>query len=308
MSPAASSRYRASSPPATDDGGCRSVHGDDWRRPRECGQPRLQIYDNLTWTRGSHQVKGGAEFLWIEYNRTEAPSALGTFQFTSGYTSRTAGNDGSGHSLASFLLAQPQIGSRSVGPSIIEGRQPYFSAYLQDDWRVGDRVTLNLGLRYELAPPMYDRNGLMASVDYRGVPTPQEIFAEGRTNFYMPTVFICGQSGYPKGCAYTDKNNFAPRLGVVWRAEARTVVRAGAGVYYAATDANPLFRLAAGIPATWRRRLPITTSCRLAAPVSTRRSSATPAASTGPRTHRRRTPSISKVSGVRHTTTRGTAG
>lgn len=171
----------------------------------------FQIYDNLTWTRGSHQVKGGAEFLWIEYNRTEAPSALGTFQFTSGYTSRTAGNDGSGHSLASFLLAQPQIGSRSVGPSTIEGRQPYFSAYLQDDWRVSERVTVNLGLRYELAPPMHDRNGLMASVDYRGVPTPQEIFAEGRTNFYMPTVFICGQSGYP---------NVQRELGDAWVVEA----------------------------------------------------------------------------------------
>ena len=64
----------------------------------------------------------------------------------------------------------------------------------------------------------------------------------------MPTMFICGQSGYPKGCAYTDYNNLAPRLGVVWVPGSKTVVRAGGGVFYASTDSDPLFRLAAGLP------------------------------------------------------------
>ncbi|HXG90348.1 MAG TPA: TonB-dependent receptor [Vicinamibacterales bacterium] len=207
-----------------------------------------QVYDNFTWSAGAHTFKTGGEVLWTEYNRTEAPSALGTYQFTAGYTSRTAANDSSGHALASFLLGQPQVASRAVGPSTIEGRQPYFSAYVQDDWRLGDRTTLNLGIRYELAPPMYDADGRMASIDYRNVPSPQQIFAEGRTGFYAPLVFVCGQAGYPKGCAYTDKDNIAPRAGVVFRAAEQTVIRAGAGIYYAASDANPLFRLAAGIP------------------------------------------------------------
>src|SRR5260370_26130390 len=64
----------------------------------------------------------------------------------------------------------------------------------------------------------------------------------------MPQLFVCGQSGTPKGCAHTDYNNFAPRLGVVWSADPKTVLRAGAGVFYAANDMNPLFRLAAGLP------------------------------------------------------------
>lgn len=208
-----------------------------------------QVYDNLSLQRGRHQFKAGAEFLWIEYNREELPSALGTFTLSAGYTSRTASNDGTGNSLATFLLGLPQQGNRAVGPSRIAGRQSYFSAYAQDDWQVNDRLTLNLGVRYELAPPMYDADGSMASIDYRKVPTPQQIFAEGRLNFYRPTVFVCGQAGYPKGCAYTDKNNVAPRVGFVWSVSPRTVVRGGAGIYYAATDANPLFRLAAGIPA-----------------------------------------------------------
>ncbi len=115
-----------------------------------------QVYDNFSWTMGTHALKTGAEFLWTEYNRTEAPSALGTYQFTAGYTSRTASNDNTGNALASFLLGQPQLASRAVGPSTIAGRQPYWSVYVQDDWRVNDRLTVNLGVRYELSPPMYD--------------------------------------------------------------------------------------------------------------------------------------------------------
>jgi len=208
-----------------------------------------QAYDNWSWQRKRHDIKFGAEFRWTEYNRTEVASSLGSFTFTSGYTSRTTANDGTGNAFASLLLALPQQGSRAIGPSTIAGRQPSVSAFAQDNWRITDRVTFSLGLRYELAPPLYDANGHMASIDYNKVPTPQQIFAEGRLAFYTPTVFVCGQSGYPKGCAYTKKDNLAPRASLAWRLNERTVLRGGAGIYYDANDANPLFRLAAGLPA-----------------------------------------------------------
>jgi len=207
-----------------------------------------QVYDNLAFQRGAHAFKGGFEYLWTEYNREEVPSTLGVFTFVGGYTSRSASNDGTGNILGSLLLGLPQIATRAVGPSTMNGRQPSFSTYFQDDWRVGDRITLNLGVRYELAPPMYDADGKMSSIDYRDVPTPREIFEEGRLASYMPTVFVCGQNGMPKGCAYTDKNNVAPRVGFSWLASERLVVRGGAGLYFSPQDANPLFRLAAGLP------------------------------------------------------------
>jgi len=105
-------------------------------------------------------------------------------------------------------------------------------------------VTLNFGLRYELAAPMHDARQQMSSIDYSMVPSPQAIFAAKKTGFYNATLFVCGQSGYPVGCASTDKNNFAPRLGVVWSATKKTVIKVGSGVFYANNDANPLFRLA----------------------------------------------------------------
>lgn len=208
----------------------------------------LQMHDNLSWLLGRHQLKIGGEFLWVSYNRLESPNATGTFQFTQGITSRTAANDGTGSSLATFLLGLPSQGNRTVGPSQMEGRQWSVAGYVQDDIRLTDRLTINAGVRYEISPPMYDRGGRMSSVDYRGVSTPTEIFAAGTMGQERPTLFVCGQAGYPKGCAYTDRNNLAPRLGAIYRADDRTVIRAGAGVYYGAQDANPLFRLAAGLP------------------------------------------------------------
>lgn len=207
-----------------------------------------QVYDNLSWTRGRHNLRMGGEILWVEYNRAESANVTGQFQFAPGYTSRTASNDGTGNILASMLLGLPQQGSRSVGPSRIDGRQQYYSLYVQDDIKLGRSLTLNLGLRYEFAPPMYDHRQQMGSIDYRNVPSPWDVFAEGKLAFYEPIFFICGQSGYPKGCAYTDKNNWAPRAGFAWSATPKTILRAGAGLFYAATDANPLFRLAAVLP------------------------------------------------------------
>lgn len=207
-----------------------------------------QLYNNLSWRHGRQTIKAGGEIFKIEYNRYESANVLGTYTFTNGFTTRTAKNDGTGDSLASLLLALPQISARSIGPSRIDGRQWSYSAYVQDDFQIRSNLTLNLGLRYELAPPMYDKNQQMSSIDYSKVPSPQDIFAQGKTAFYKPTLFICGQSGYPKGCAFTDKNNFAPRVGVVWSVDPKTVIRAGSGFFYAANDLNPLFRLAAGLP------------------------------------------------------------
>jgi hypothetical protein len=229
-------------------GGAGAFTGTNGGGAVEVNNRSYQVYDNLTFQRGHHTFKAGAELLWTEYNRYEVPSKLGTLTFVSGYTSRTASSDGTGSALASLLLGLPQIANRAVGPSTINGRQTAFSAYVQDDWRVAPRLTLNLGLRYEVSPPMHDAGGKMSNIDWSSVPTPAEIFAEGRLAFYTPTVFVCGQNGTPKGCAYTDKNNVAPRVGFSWTAADKTVVRGGAGIYYAPQDANPLFRLAAGLP------------------------------------------------------------
>jgi hypothetical protein len=173
------------------------------------------------------------------------PSAAGNFQYTNGFTTRTANNDGTGDALASMYLALPAVSNRSVGPSRIDGRQWIYSAYIQDDFRLLPKLTLNLGLRYELAPPVYDVRQQMSSIDYSNVPSPQSIFASGKTAFYAPQLFVCGQGGTPKGCAHTDFNNFAPAW-ELWAASPRPSF-APARVFMPRAI-SALFRLAAGLP------------------------------------------------------------
>jgi hypothetical protein len=198
-----------------------------------------QFYDNLAWTHGRHAFKFGAEIEQLNYNRYEAPAALGAFQFTGKF---------SGNTVADFLLGDSATASRSIGPDTLGARQWTYAVYAQDDFHLLTNLTINLGIRYEIAPPFYGQNGELGSIDYSNVPSPQAIFANGPLATYKPTFFVCGQAGYPKGCAYTDKNNFAPRLGVAWSVNPKTVVRTGGGFFYANNDANPLFRLAAGLP------------------------------------------------------------
>lgn len=207
-----------------------------------------QIYDNVSWIHGGMTVKFGAELLRTSYVRSEAAAPQGDFQFLQGYTSRTAGNDGTGNALATMLLALPNQGNRQVTPTRIDGLQYATSLYAQVDMHLLPTVVVNLGLRYEIAPPMRDTRHQISSIDYRNVPWPTQIFATGPLATYKPTLFTCGLGGYPEGCAYTDKNNFSPRFGISWKARERTVVRAGAGIFYALTDSNGFLQLARGLP------------------------------------------------------------
>ena len=132
----------------------------------------------------------------------------------------------------------------------MDGHQPIFSTYVEDRFKVLPTLTLDLGLRYEIAPPIYDTRGQTMGLDFSHVPTPQAIFADNlATNYYEPAFFICGQAGYPKSCAYTDRNNFGPRFGLAWQADSKTVFRMGAGLYYSLTDFSSLSRLTNSIPA-----------------------------------------------------------
>jgi hypothetical protein len=209
-----------------------------------------QIYDNVAWSHGRQAIKFGAEVEQVNYNRYEAPAALGSFQFTGKFT---------GNTVADFLLGLSPSASRSIGPDTIDAREWMYNFYFQDDIHVLSNLTVNLGLRYELAPPFYDLHSEMGSIDFSKVPSPQQIFAGGPLAHYTPTFFVCGEDGYPRGCAYTDKNNFAPRLGVAWAINPKTVVRAGGGFFYVNSNANTRFRMAAGLPDNLSQTLTIGT-------------------------------------------------
>ncbi len=207
-----------------------------------------QVYDNLSWVTGRFNWKFGGEGLRINYVRSEAAAPMGDFQFLQGYTSRTASNDGTGNALATMLLGLPNQGNRQVTPTRMDGQQYVAGFYAQTDYHIKPALILNLGVRYEIAPPPNDTRHQISSIDYSKVPWPTAIFASGPLATYKPTLFTCGLGGYPQGCAYTDKNNWSPRVGLAWNPMKKTVVRAGGGIFYSLTDFNGLLQLARGLP------------------------------------------------------------
>ena len=219
----------------------------------------FQAYDNFSYQKGRHLIKAGAEWMFIQYVNVKQPNLYGTYQFSNGQSARSSATDGTGSVLASFLLGYSSIPSRTLGAQRMDGHQPIGSFYLQDQIRVTNKLTVDLGLRYEIAPPLYDTRGQTMGLDFSKVPSAQAIFASGQTGIYEPIFFICGQAGYPKSCAYTDKNNFAPRFGLAWQALPKTVFRMGAGIYYSLTDFSSISRLTNSLPATIAQTLTSTT-------------------------------------------------
>ncbi len=178
----------------------------------------------LNWQRGNHALKLGGDARRFRWPMLGFFQNRGYFQFSRGFTSRTATNDGTGDPLASFLLGLPVIAQRQAGLPSMDMRQTYFDGFIQDDWRVRSNLTLNLGIRYELNTPLYDRRKVLSNLD----------FVDGQLIAY-----IGGQAGYPRGLAFMNRKDFAPRFGLSYAPFGeRTVLRAAYGIFYAPIDMN----------------------------------------------------------------------
>jgi len=218
-----------------------------------------QLWDIFAWQLGKQALKFGGEFDAFQYVRYEDADALGSLTFTNGYTDATGAapkaGDNSGDAVATALLGLPESAVRTLGPNRMDGRQKNYAMFVQDDYRVTPTLTINLGLRYEVSPPLYDIHHEMSSIDFSTAPTPAQIFAGNEQGVYSPLLYVCGEAGYPQGCAYTNWKNFSPRVGLAWALDSKTVVRVGGGFYYGTQDDNTLLKLAQTLPSTYSQTL-----------------------------------------------------
>ena len=180
--------------------------------------------DTLNWQIGRHSAKfGGAyqKFIWPMWGFFQN---RGYYQFTNGFTTQDALNDGTGSALASFELGMPAARQGQAGVPQMDLRQWYADAYAQDAWRLTTTTTLTYGLRYEFMSPLVDIRYTNSNLDL-STGTPQ--------------VFIGGQNGYPKGLMYANHTNFAPRLGLAQNMPRLGVVAHVAyGIFYTPVDMN----------------------------------------------------------------------
>jgi hypothetical protein len=202
-----------------------SPFGDSWlATPMQAWDTVVEARNTLSWQKGTHSFKFGGSarrFIWPMWALVQS---RGYYSFTSGFTTQTATNDGTGSALASFLLGLPASRQLQNGLPSMNLRQWYADAFAQDSWRITPRTTLDLGLRYEYMSALVDISRNWSNLLQR----------DGKL-----LAFIGGQSGMPRGLMYPSKLRFAPRLGVAHHFDKTGLVfRAAYGIFYTPVDMN----------------------------------------------------------------------
>ncbi len=204
--------------------------------PNRNWMDNLQFNDNLLIQRGSHAIKAGAEYRRLDIFREAQRFRRGLFTFNKVYTSEqpnvAASRTATGNGLADMLLGwanQTTVGNQLSEDAIA----PYWGWYVQDDWKISSRLTMNIGLRWELFSSPYFPDGV--PIGRLGVSRFVTEFTGAKPGDGRYETFERPKDGHDCGCI-EDKNNFAPRLGLAYRLTRATVVRTGFGLFYGEAD------------------------------------------------------------------------
>ncbi|MGI9101995.1 MAG: TonB-dependent receptor domain-containing protein [Terriglobales bacterium] len=199
----------------------------------------LTFSDTVMRRSGKHTVRWGGDFRRIYLNTRTDKNARGTFIFTGLYTAGFAGGAplaGTGYDFADFLLGFAQQASVQYGANDYHFNANSWDLFVLDDWRVRGNLTINVGLRYEYVSPYSEANHQIANLDAApGFAAVAPVCPMQIANS------ACGPNGpysgvFPATLVNPDRNNFAPRIGIAWKAFAKTVVRAGYGINYNTTQ------------------------------------------------------------------------
>lgn len=202
-----------------------SEFGDRPNDPFIYDVQNLQFQGTIIASRGSHGLKFGFDSIRSNYVETDVRNVRGDFRFRGRNTNPAANSTSTGfRSFADFLLGLPDSTQRQLDstPADLVGWQ--HALFIQDDWRIHPRLTLNLGLRYEMQTALTEK--------------------ENRISNFVPGLgeVVSGDPRLPKGLVDPDRNNIGPRLGFAWRPTDgnRLVIRGGAGIYYSLETFNPI--------------------------------------------------------------------
>jgi hypothetical protein len=201
-----------------------------------------EIVDNVSVIRGAHTFKFGTDLRDYRLTSTNSANSRGSFSFNGGY---------SGNGFADFLTGYPVSGNRAFPRNLFGLYEKRYHFYAQDDWKVTNTLTINAGLRYELNLQPTAMLGQSASFNFNTARWAVSTF-KGQINtvsqqvarFALPRfqnlVDKATDVGLPNKLLYNRYNDIAPRLGLAWRpfGNNRTVVRAGAGIFFLLANGN----------------------------------------------------------------------
>lgn len=210
---------------------------------------RFHFADTISVNRGKHGLKMGVDLRRNRFDTLRGNPFFGQFIFGSIFSS-SSDTPGSGTPFADFLMGFPSL---IQGTQMLDwGRQAdvYFGTFVQDDWKLSKKLTLNIGVRYDLYTQpidIRDRGGL---------------FDLDKARFAVP-----GKDGYTRGIVDGDHNNIGPRAGFAYQAGRRWVVRGGYGVFYGLRDQNQeVTQLAGNNPNTPALIAPVVSASRTVLP------------------------------------------
>ena len=222
------------------------------------------VMPNVTWTKNNHTFHFGFETHYEAKGNVGPGNAYGAFTFGSGLTQQATGyaatNNGGTDAfmgVASLLLGMPTSGNIDNNTTYYATRS-YYAWYAQDTWRATSRLTVDIGLRYEFQLPYLERyNRMNSRFDINQVnPLSPQVLANWNANAAAynatnpkypypaaPSAILgvwqfAGLNGLPRRKNYTDFTNGAPRLGLAYRLDDKTVLRAGFGTYYQSDTNN----------------------------------------------------------------------
>jgi hypothetical protein len=191
--------------------------------------------DNVTWTKGRHTLHFGGELRPTRTTHYESQAPRGDFKFQDA-NAMDAGGNPTTVGFAQFLTGAPSAVQFSTVNDIIY-RQINFAGYIQDNFRVTNKLTLNLGLRYEYYTPYNEKHDHQANFDVdRGTMVYPKAFT-GSLPVAMTGIPV-DRNG-TSGLVTTDKNSWGPRVGFAYSLDPRTVIRGGYGIYYEFQEIGP---------------------------------------------------------------------
>lgn len=220
-----------------------STVGTGWSVPSIEFQNVYQILDNLTKIAGRHSLKSGVSFQSVRQAFLQPGASRGVYDWTGLYTSNL-GASFTGFGVAD-LLANQMHDSFLTGEANVADTRWYDSVYVQDDWKIARRLTLNLGVRWDYYQPWKEQSDRLAN--FRplsvGIGTGQGILLFPRKiqgSLSLPAAFTALAASNNIAIQYSDnerlvdgqKTNFAPRVGFAYAVAPRTVLRGGFGIFY----------------------------------------------------------------------------
>ena len=185
--------------------------------------------DNVSMVRGAHTAKFGFDYQMIRTKTSATLAGRGSFSFNGVFSQDPLSRPGTGASVADLLLGLPnriQTGTRATARE----QQQNLYWYFQDDWQATSRLTLNLGVRYELTQPFIELDNRMAN------------FIHEDTDPLFGQLILAGDGRKPRSLLETDTNNVAPRFGFALRLLDGLVLRGGYGIFFGQDEGTGVAR------------------------------------------------------------------